>query len=194
MVLSDYTYTIFNLLNLILYSILYYIQYYIQSSTYTIFNTYTILRLYLYLYYIQSGSTFRLSKNICGKPQQLWVWLSIPDHNSISLCKKSKKLIDCFQRYWWLKLPAVWLDNTATSPITRYFTYQIENKTFAFLSKLITPSFWAIFNLAIYFSPAGIYLLKVNNRNTRTKVWNMFKVNNKDTKTTPMESFWCLNC
>ena len=27
--------------------------------------------------------------------------------------------------------------------------------------------------------PAGIYLLKVSNRNTRTKVWNMFKVNNK---------------
>ena len=26
--------------------------------------------------------------------------------------------------------------------------------------------------------PAGIDLLKVNNRNTRTKVWNMFKVNN----------------
>ena len=35
-----------------------------------------------------------------------------------------------------------------------------------------------------YSSPAGIYLLKVNNRNTRTKVWNMFKVNNKVTKTT----------
>ena len=31
---------------------------------------------------------------------------------------------------------------------------------------------------------AGIYLIKINNRNTRTKVWNMFKVNNKDTKTT----------
>ena len=30
---------------------------------------------------------------------------------------------------------------------------------------------------------AGIYLFKVNNKNTRTKVWNMFKVNNKATKT-----------
>ena len=29
---------------------------------------------------------------------------------------------------------------------------------------------------------AGNYMLKVNNRNTRAKVWNMFKVNNKDTK------------
>ena len=34
--------------------------------------------------------------------------------------------------------------------------------------------------------PAGVYMLKVNNRNTRTKVWNMSKVNIKDTKTTPM--------
>ena len=42
--------------------------------------------------------------------------------------------------------------------------------------------------------PDGIYLLKVNNRNTRTKVWNMFKVNNKATKTTPMASFWWLYC
>ena len=33
--------------------------------------------------------------------------------------------------------------------------------------------------------PAGIYLLKVNNRNTRTKC-DMFKVNNKDTQMTPM--------
>ena len=31
---------------------------------------------------------------------------------------------------------------------------------------------------------ASIYLLKVNNRNTKKKVWNMFKVNNKATKTT----------
>ena len=32
-----------------------------------------------------------------------------------------------------------------------------------------------------------IYLLKVNNRNTKTKVRNMFKVNNKDIKTTSMD-------
>ena len=31
---------------------------------------------------------------------------------------------------------------------------------------------------------AGIYLLKVSNRSTRKKVWNMFKVNNKNTRTT----------
>ena len=37
-------------------------------------------------------------------------------------------------------------------------------------------------------SPAGIYLLKVNSRNTRAKVRNMFRVNNKATKTTPMGS------
>ena len=28
-------------------------------------------------------------------------------------------------------------------------------------------------------NPAGIYLLKGNNRNTRNKRWNMFKVNNE---------------
>ena len=38
-------------------------------------------------------------------------------------------------------------------------------------------------------NPAGIYLLKVNNKNTRTKVWNMFRVNNKDTRMTPMTYF-----
>ena len=42
-------------------------------------------------------------------------------------------------------------------------------------------------------NPVGIYLLKVNNRNTRTKVWNMFKVNNKGTKTRQLASFWCLH-
>ena len=34
--------------------------------------------------------------------------------------------------------------------------------------------------------PAGNYMFKVNNRNTRNKVRNMFKVYNKDTRTTPM--------
>ena len=43
--------------------------------------------------------------------------------------------------------------------------------------------------LSFFFNPAGIYLLKVNNRNTRAKVWNMFKVNNKDTKTAPFSVF-----
>ena len=40
---------------------------------------------------------------------------------------------------------------------------------------------------SIDFKPgiAGICLLKVNNRNTKEKVRNMFKVNNKATKTTP---------
>ena len=36
------------------------------------------------------------------------------------------------------------------------------------------------------FLPAGIYLLKVNNRNTKTKCEIYSKVNNKDT--------WCLYC
>ena len=37
---------------------------------------------------------------------------------------------------------------------------------------------------------AGNYMFKVNYRNTRKKVWNMFKVNNKATKTTSVVSFW----
>ena len=41
-------------------------------------------------------------------------------------------------------------------------------------------------------NPAGIYLLKGNNRNTKKGV-NMFKVNNKDTRRSPLASFWCLN-
>ena len=30
------------------------------------------------------------------------------------------------------------------------------------------------------FNPAGNYMFKVNNRNTRKKMWNMFKFNKKD--------------
>ena len=41
---------------------------------------------------------------------------------------------------------------------------------------------------------AGIYLIKVNNENTRTNLLNIFKVNNKATKTTSMTSFWWLSC
>ena len=37
--------------------------------------------------------------------------------------------------------------------------------------------------------PVGIYLVKVNNRNTRTRCKIMFKVNNKDTRTTPTAYF-----
>ena len=35
--------------------------------------------------------------------------------------------------------------------------------------------------------PAGNYMFKVNNRNSRTRceLWTVFKVNNKDTRTTP---------
>ena len=42
-------------------------------------------------------------------------------------------------------------------------------------------------------NPAGNYMFKVNNRNSRTKVWNMFKVNNKATKTTPLALLLTLN-
>ena len=36
-------------------------------------------------------------------------------------------------------------------------------------------------------TPTNIYLLKVNNRNTRKKVWNKFKVNYKNTRTTSFD-------
>ena len=41
-------------------------------------------------------------------------------------------------------------------------------------------------------NPASIYLLKVNCRNNRKEVWNMFKVNSKETRTTMLiiSSFW----
>ena len=49
------------------------------------------------------------------------------------------------------------------------------------------------FNVEVYlffFNPAGIYLLRVNNRNTRAKVWNMFKeICYKNTKTVPSSVF-----
>ena len=41
------------------------------------------------------------------------------------------------------------------------------------------PSLSDSFALLIDF-PADNYMFQVNNRNSRTKVWNMFKVNNKD--------------
>ena len=40
---------------------------------------------------------------------------------------------------------------------------------------------------------AGIYLLKVINRNDRTKCELTFKVNSKDTKTTPMSGKYYVN-
>ena len=42
-------------------------------------------------------------------------------------------------------------------------------------------------------SPAGIYLLNVNNK-TDENVGNLFKVSNKDTRPTLLTSFWCLYC
>ena len=50
-------------------------------------------------------------------------------------------------------------------------------------------------------APVGIYLLKVNNRNTGTRCernkmehWNMFKVNNNDTRTTPLAYTYFTPC
>ena len=42
-----------------------------------------------------------------------------------------------------------------------------------------------------YHFPAGNYIFKINNRNTRTRC-EMFKVNNKDTRTTPLADGWVI--
>ena len=42
--------------------------------------------------------------------------------------------------------------------------------------------------------PASSDLFKVNYRNSRKKLRNMFKVNDKDTRTMSMTSFWCFYC
>ena len=54
-------------------------------------------------------------------------------------------------------------------------------------SYLTNTSQWLLLTKNI--NPADIYLLKVNSRNTRTKVWIMFKVINKATKTAPRRRF-----
>ena len=39
--------------------------------------------------------------------------------------------------------------------------------------------------VCLYIFPASIYMLKVNNKNTKAK-WDTFKYNNKDTRMTPL--------
>ena len=41
---------------------------------------------------------------------------------------------------------------------------------------------------------AGNYMFKVNNRNTRIRSEICSKLAIKDIRTTPISSFWCLNC
>ena len=56
--------------------------------------------------------------------------------------------------------------------------------------------FWWICKISDH-NPADIYSFKVNNRNTKKKVWNMFKVNNKNIRMTSLmslTSFWCFYC
>ena len=49
----------------------------------------------------------------------------------------------------------------------------------------LSLSLYKFYPLCVFASefPANMYLLKVNNRNSK-QMWNMFKVINKDTKTT----------
>ena len=41
---------------------------------------------------------------------------------------------------------------------------------------------------------ANVYLFKVNNRNSRKKVWIMLEAINKNTRTMSITSFWCFYC
>ena len=41
-------------------------------------------------------------------------------------------------------------------------------------------------------NPANNYLFKINNRNTMSKVWNMFQVNNEDNINVVLVSLWLI--
>ena len=63
----------------------------------------------------------------------------------ISPCKKSKKLIHCFLRYWWSKNPTIWLDDSilANNLWTRNFPdmgFAQENRELRCLSFLLISS------------------------------------------------------
>ena len=80
-----------------------------------------------------------------------------------------------------------WIKSLKQNFVQKYFTISfIEKWVKLWFEVKICPIFWNFDDIL-----AGSYMFKVNNRNTRTKVWNMFKVNNKDTKTTPI-AFWNL--
>ena len=75
-----------------------------------------------------------------------------------------------------------------------------QKKEMPFVQK-ITATIINVALLFIYFLentgkayPAGIYLLKVNNRNTRTRCKIGSMLTTKDTRTMPIASFWCLYC
>ena len=69
------------------------------------------------------GMPQKLPKGALGKFRQVWVWLGMPGHTQPKIfvscatfpwwiypCKKSKKLIHSFQRYWSSTILAIWLD------------------------------------------------------------------------------------
>ena len=69
---------------------------------------------------------------------------------------------------------------------TRHMVKKFDSfwKTHFFSYSLIVNR--SVFRTQLSMYPAGIYLLKFNNRSTTAlHVWNMFKVNNKDTRPTP---------
>ena len=65
-------------------------------------------------------------------------------------------------------------------------------KAFDIGRKLTDRAFFASVTLKVCKFPAGNYMFKVNNRNTRAKCEICLKF--KDTRTTLMASFWYLYC
>ena len=68
------------------------------------------------------------------------------------------------------------------------FNFALVHVTFKYF--LLPVSYVLSLNIATSYIPANIYLFKVNNRNTKKKVWNMFKVNNNNTRKTSLTSLW----
>ena len=89
--------------------------------------------------------------------------------------------------------------NQAKLDKTRKLWHLLLRDIWSLLPKLyFWKEYWGLGYVSIWIRgfpdiyTANIYLLKVNNKNTRKKVWNIFKVNNKNTRTMLVTSFGVL--
>lgn len=67
----------------------------------------------------------------------------------ISMQKKSETLIVSFQKYWWSKNPALFLDMNIFQSVTWNCVYYMDEKILLFTYKLINLSFSIIFYLTM---------------------------------------------
>ena len=125
---------------------------------------------------------------------QSWLVLFISFHCRTSDYQATEILLSLHKKSFSLKISIFFV---------QFILSSVKHKIFSpILLRSFAKDFQYQFNVEIQrkmlfksvFNPAGNYIFKVNNRNTRTKVWNMFKVNNKDTKKTPLASFCFLYC